>query len=157
MSDLLLKEDCLGGLIQKEKENSIMNNYVSPVIFDNDELAEGVYATNSGSSTGDGCYLVNAIEHQKPEDGRGDFRFQVNAVHNADHNSNGQVLVVNFNLPVEYKSSNGTLVGGDGTTQLRIAYSYWNNYSDNIGLGDVVVVANAGISITSIGMECTHA
>jgi len=39
-----------------------MNNYVSPVIFDNDELAEGVFATGSG---GGECWTLEYYEAQR--------------------------------------------------------------------------------------------
>ena len=42
-----------------------MNNYVSPVIFDNDELAEGVYATGSGAS-GNGCWTIS-LQYNKSD------------------------------------------------------------------------------------------
>ena len=45
-----------------------MNNYVSPVIFDNEDLAEGVYATGSGLKPNgrDGtCWTVGISNIQK--------------------------------------------------------------------------------------------
>ena len=36
--------------LKRKKRRDAMKNYVSPVIFDNDELAEGVYATGSGKT-----------------------------------------------------------------------------------------------------------
>lgn len=43
-----------------------MNNYVSPVIFDNDELAEGVYA--SGSGAGDCWSMTYSISDRVTKD-----------------------------------------------------------------------------------------
>lgn len=59
-------------------------------------------------------------------------------------------MTISFNLPVEYKHSNGTLVGlGTGTT-LVIDYFYHQNPTDNIGLGDLVVTADTGLQVTSV-------
>ena len=91
-----------------------MRNYMKPVVIVNSEVSEGVYAA-SGSA--DECYTVNAYIHQRPQLGRGDYRIQVNGRHEAadGHHSGQQVLTMNFNQPVTYVSSNGTLSAGDGT------------------------------------------
>lgn len=129
-----------------------MKDYSKPIIVRNEELAEGVYA-----ASGD-CYVVNAYIHQIPEYGRGDYRIQVNGVHNAadGHHSGEQVLTLVFNIPVTYKSSNGTLVGGDNTNAISIKYNYHNNQVDNIGLGDVIVEADAGLAVVGGNLSCNH-
>ena len=48
-----------------------MNKYVSPVIFDNDELAEGVYATGSGADPDCWNITVNKIEKNSTTDNPG--------------------------------------------------------------------------------------
>ena len=45
-----------------------MKNYVSPVIFDNEELAEGVYATGSGSD----CWVYTITPGQQETGNPGD-------------------------------------------------------------------------------------
>ena len=129
-----------------------MKNYEKPIVLRNDELAEGIYL-----ASGD-CYTVSYRIHQKPETGRGDYRIQFDAVHAAGdgHHSGAQVLVITFNQAVTYVASNGTLESGDGTSTLRIDYSYHNNASDNIGLGDLIVSADAGLAITGALLECNH-
>lgn len=132
-----------------------MKNYESPVIFDNEELAEGVYATGSGGA-GNGCYNITISNKQGPEVGRGDFRFQVNAHHSANHGGNRQIMVITFNqMNVVYKSSNGTVVSGFDQGQIiKIEYHYHQNAEDDIGLGDAVFTADAGVDVTSIDIEC---
>ncbi|MCD7825413.1 MAG: hypothetical protein LUH14_05555 [Clostridiaceae bacterium] len=118
--------------------------YKKPIAVANDDLMEGVYMASGG------CYTTTATIHQKPETGRGDYRIQVNGVHKADHTKEAQILTISFSLPVQYSSSNGTLVSGNGSTTLVISYTYHQNPTDNIGLGDLVVVADAGLEITSV-------
>lgn len=132
-----------------------MTNYEKPVVLANEEIAEGVYAA---SGAGGDCYTVTAYIHQTPETGRGDFRIQVNAVHAAgdDHHSGKQTLILYFNQPVTYSSSNGTLASGDNTSELHIDYSYHNNAYDNIGLGDVVVTSDAGLAVNNAVLICNH-
>ncbi len=126
-----------------------MKNYVSPVIFDNEELAEGVYATGSGAG-GVGCYTSSQIIHQNASDvGRKDDRFQLNATHNADHNTNYQLFVIKFSKAVKFLDCEQALLwDGDGTDTLRIQKQYWNNPTDNIGLGGLVVQAVDGTTCT---------
>ena len=122
-------------------------------IFEVDDMAEGVYMASGDA--GDGCYTADAYIHQKPETGRGDYRIQVNGKHSADHYNEQQDLIISFNKPVVYSSSNGTLVSGDGTQTLKIHYTYHNNETDNIGLGDLVVVADAGLAVTGLSIVDT--
>lgn len=121
-----------------------MKNYTKPIVIANEELAESVYM-NSGD-----CYIASAYIHQTPETGRGDYRIQVNGVHNADHTKEAQWLYISFNMPVTYKSSNGALESGDGSNTLVIKYAYHQNPTDNIGLGDLVVEAEAGLTIANV-------
>ncbi len=120
-----------------------MKNYSKPTIMINDELSEGVYAAS-------GCYTVKTSIRQDQQVGRTDYRIQVDGVHDADHTNNKQTLTISFNMPVEYKSSNGTLVGLSTGTTLVIDYDYMQNGKDNIGLGDLVVSAEQGLEVTSI-------
>lgn len=85
-----------------------MKEYMKPVLLTSDELAEGVYLA---SGDGNGCYTTTAYIHQTPQTGRGDYRIQVNAVHNADHTKEAQQLNISFNQPVTYVS------GGRGAHQ----------------------------------------
>lgn len=120
-----------------------MANYSKPMVTVDQGLAEGVYASS-------GCYDVNAYIHQRPENGRDDYRIQVKGKHAAKdgHTTNEQTLTLSFNQVVTYSSSQGTLVGAASGTTITIKYSYWNNANDNIGLGDIVVTSGEGLQIT---------
>ena len=127
--------------------------YNKPVILTNDDMAEGVYAASGG------CYTTTAYIHQRPETGRGDYRIQVNAQHSSDHTNNAQTLTISFNQSVVYKSCNGqgaTCISGDGTNTLQIGLTYWQNGTDNIGFGDLVVESDQGLSISSVVMSDGH-
>ena len=131
-----------------------MKAYIKPELKITEEIAEDVYMA-SGSDFNK-CYEVSANIHQKPETGRGDYRIQINAAHDAfdGHHSSHQILILHFNMPVKYISSNGILKSGDGTSVLQIDYSYHNNSVDTIGLGDVIVNAEAGLALNSVYMNC---
>lgn len=132
-----------------------MKHYEKPSVIVNSDCAENVY---TASGDGEDCYRVSAYIHQTPETGRGDYRIQVDAVHDAGngHHSGEQVLILSFNQTVEYKWSNGTCVGGDGTDAISIEYSYHNNAQDNIGLGDVIVESDAGLAVTGAVLTCNY-
>jgi len=126
--------------------------YSKPIVKFDEELFESVYM-----ASGD-CYYVANVMYQKPETGRGDYRIQINASHNATdgHHSGEQILTITFSQPVKYKDSNGTLINGDGSCSIRIRYKYHNNDKDNIGLGDVIVESDAGLAVIGCSLECNH-
>lgn len=130
-----------------------MKEYSKPVILVNEGLSEGVYA-----ASGDECYTINARIHQTPQLGRGDYRIQVDGRHGASdgHHSSEQILTLTFNQPVDYVSSNGSLVSGSGTNEIAIRYTYHNNANDNAGLGDVVVQSELGLSLTHSTLACNY-
>ena len=109
-----------------------MREYMKPMLVTSDELAEGVYLASAG------CYTASAYIHQTPQDGRGDYRIQVNGKHDADHTREAQQLNISFNQPVSYVSGGTGCTSGDGTSSLCIALGYHQNPTDNIGFGDLV-------------------
>lgn len=125
-----------------------MKQYSKPVVSIDNGLAEGVYA-----ASGAGCYEASAYIHQTPQTGRGDYRIQVNGRHNADHTKESQVLTISFNQNVTYVSGGAGLISGDGTPTLTIRLSYHQNPTDNIGLGDLVVTSDAGLSIAGVNIS----
>ena len=102
-----------------------MKKYSKPTIFVNDEDSEGVYAAS-------GCYSLTVNIHQKPQNGRGDYRIQVNGIHKSNHTRDAQTMTISFNMPVVYKSH--------------------QNPTDNIGLGDLIVEADQGLQVTSVAL-----
>lgn len=148
-------------IIKKRKERFLkMKKYKKPLLIINEGFAEGVYAA-SGDTVSDAdsdCYTATASIHQKPETGRGDYRIQVNGVHAASngHHSGEQHLFLSFNQSVTYVTSNGELTSGDGTSCIEIKYNYHNNGNDNIGLGDVVVKSEPGLSVSSATLTCNY-
>ena len=124
-----------------------MKQYAKPVVTVDNGLAEGVYA-----ASGAGCYDASAYIHQTPQTGRGDYRIQVNGKHHSDHTKEAQVLTISFNQNVTYVSGGAGLISGDGTPTLNIKFSYHQNPTDTIGLGDLVVTADAGLAITGVSI-----
>ena len=122
-----------------------MKKYSKPTILVNDEYSEGVYAAS-------GCYTVTESIRQDNQTGRTDYRIQVDGKHDSNHTRDAQTLTVSFNMPVEYKSSGGTLQGASVGTTIVVKYNYHQNPTDNIGLGDLVVSAEQGLQITSISL-----
>ncbi len=133
-----------------------MRNYEKPIVLANEELSEGVYAASGN------CYTVTAVIMQQPDNGRGDYRIQLDAVHAAadDHHSTVRRIQVTFNQAVEYVSSQANSVSGSGSNTLVLEYvadnngSYHNNAYDNLGLGNLVVTADPGLAIT--GKSCVY-
>lgn len=128
-----------------------MKNYEKPIVMLNEDIAEGVYA-----GSGD-CYTFRIKKVQTPEQGRNNYKFQIDGTHNAidGHHSTLRIVVVEFNQPVNYVSSLAADVSGNGTSVLTLTYdkgngSYHNNATDNLGLGDLVVTSEEGLEATKI-------
>ncbi len=134
-----------------------MKKYEKPVVMINEELAEGVYAAS-------GCYEVRIAGHQVPEESRKTHKFQFDGSHLAylsdGHCGSGQVLVVQFDKPVDYVKSSGAYLSGTGTETIRISYEYTQNAQDNIGLGDLEVVSTIAwtddLEIVALALECNR-
>lgn len=129
-----------------------MKKYEKPMAVRLNDNAEGVFASSGN------CYTVGYAVHQIVEEGRTDYRIQINGVHNAvdGHHSGEQILTLMFDKPVEYKSSNGQCISGDGTSSIQIKYNYHNNGVDNIGLGDVVVSSYEGLAVIGVTLSCNY-
>ena len=135
-----------------------MSTYKKPVVLMNEDLAEGVYA-----ASGD-CYTCSARVAQRPATGMLNYVIQFDARHSqADHHSTGQVLTITFNKAVNFIECYGngaSYVSGDGTTTLKISYTYHNNSNDNIGLGDLKVMTVDGswdgLEVVSTVLECNR-
>lgn len=122
-----------------------MKNYERPTVIVNDDKSEGIYAAS-------GCYEVKATMHQQVQDGRTDYRIQIDGKHNADHTNDYQLLTVTFDRPVTYRFSNGTLQGSASGNTISVSYNYHNNQKDNIGLGDLIVSCDTMPKIVSVSL-----
>ena len=85
-----------------------MKNYVSPVIFDNEELAEGVYATGSGEAE---CWTMTATYDHNSTSPTDPF-----VVYRLDgkHNTAVKHVSIVTSLTVVYMSTNVTGLRVDG-------------------------------------------
>ena len=96
-----------------------MKNYESPVILDNEELAEGVYATGSGGSS-----ETSFISHTdwKRRDNTDTWDIKIDATYYGTVSTESVELVINFDTTVTYVSCSdgGSLESGDTGTVLRI-------------------------------------
>ena len=125
-----------------------MTNYSKPIVTVDAGMAEGVYA-----ASGNGCYTARASIHQILETGRGDYRIQVDGEHRADHTKETQVLTISFNQNVTYISSVGAeLISGNDSNTLKIRLHKYQNPTDTIGFGDLIVTSNPGLAITSVSI-----
>ena len=127
-----------------------MRKYVKPIAVVNSNVAEGVYAAS-------GCYTATAYIHQTIEGGRKHtYHIPVDGKHKADHTKNAQILTITFNQNVTYVSCNGqgaSVVSGNGTPTLVIKLSYYQNPTDSIGLGDLEVTSDKGLSVTGVSIS----
>ncbi|MBQ0112305.1 MAG: hypothetical protein KBT03_04160 [Bacteroidales bacterium] len=128
-----------------------MRHYEKPIVIFNNDIAEGVYM-----ASGDNCYTVTANITQKPELGRPNYCVKMNASHNANHHATQQQVMISFNLPVTYVSSNATTIWGNGTNNLILIFEYHSNNVDNIGLGELYVSADEGLAILNVSANCNE-
>lgn len=133
----------------------MIKNYEKPMVFVNDEFAEGVYMA---SGVGSACYTASGNITQRPETGRPTYVIQLNGRHDAadGHTNDAQTVTVSFNQAVTFVSCSGRLVSGDGTATIVLAYNYHQNAHDNIGLGNLEVKSAASLSISGVTISDNH-
>lgn len=123
-----------------------MKNYEKPVVLVNEDVTEGVYAAS-------GCYSTTWTKHQVVQNGRINYKFQINAVHNAEHTCNKQRWTVTFSTAVDgVEETNGdtSSVTGIGTNVIQYYTGYWNNEEDNIGAGNLTVTTPGDVDVDII-------
>lgn len=75
-----------------------MKNYVQPIIIDNEELAEGVYATGSGVGN---CWAITYEVKQRNTNPYDPFvNVRIKGVHMAQHISSALEIKVSFDRPI---------------------------------------------------------
>ncbi|MCH5187057.1 MAG: hypothetical protein J1F63_01540 [Oscillospiraceae bacterium] len=137
-----------------------MQNYSKPVVLENEELAEGVYAAGSGEATGGAlakaeCWEIGANIHQTPQTGREDYRIQITGKHiNTDRHLSKVWVTIAFNQPVVFKECNGGTKISDGMTVVIERNIGTYNSGEGLGLGDLVVTSGDGLKITDVGYQC---
>ena len=95
-----------------------MKNYESPVILDNEELAEGVYATGSGGSSETS---FTSKTDWKRRSGTDMWDITIDATYYGTRSTESVELVINFDTTVTYVSClDGRLDSSDTGTTLRI-------------------------------------
>ena len=140
-----------------------MKSYESPIIYDNDELAEGIYATGSGGA-GD-CWT---IDYTVPQAWNGTAKvFELKCKHSKSvyHNSHGTVITLVFDQPIVSaypENSNDYKVEISGST-VKLER---NLYADAFFSGDDVtfkLFVNTGskesteiVNILSKSIQCKH-
>ena len=111
-----------------------MKNYVSPVIFDNEELAEGVYATGSGALKGSSCWKV-AVDSTRPIERNSDpndpfTKIALRIDHNPTlHISTALKIKVTLNAPVKSAKFEGFTVTNNGSELILVRESHSNAYA----------------------------
>jgi hypothetical protein len=123
--------------------------YEKPIIFENDEISEGVYLASGGTSSG--CYTASGIIHQTPHGARGFYSIQINGTHNANHTNESQTITVSFNQEVTNATCNSvSSLSGVGTSTIVLYRNGHQNGNDHIGFGDLKVESAAGLQILSV-------
>ena len=123
-----------------------MKNYEKPVVLVNEELAEGVYAAS-------GCYTTTNSKHQVIENGRINYIFQIDAVHDAEHMRYKQRWTVTFSQIVEsVPQCFGDNITGIGTNVIQFYTYYTQNPTDNIGAGQMTVTTPGDIDVDIVNI-----
>lgn len=125
-----------------------MINYERPLVVVSEDVVEGVYLAS-------GCFTATARITQYPETGRMNYVIQVDAQHQSNHNSNNQELTITFNQPVKCTAvdgQGGTIVSNNSAT-LVLRYTYFSNWTQSIGFGNLTVEAGAGLAILTVSLD----
>lgn len=115
----------------------MMKTYVKPMALVNNELAEGVYMASG--MTGSDCYHADVILESEPAVGKSYYTFRIKPTHAGDHPTDREEVVISFNTPVKFISSEGTYISGDNSSTLHILYGRYNNPNESGDFGIVNV------------------
>ena len=130
-----------------------------PILFVNDDLAEGVYAA-SGANTSD-CWKVDVYgAHIVESDGYVEFR--VDATHSAvpEHISTKTVITVEFNAPITNAKFEGFDAQVQGSRVILTRESHANGYRSGDHFNTLLNVWSPSymtLSVISATISCTHA
>lgn len=129
-----------------------MSEYLKPVVLENEELSEGVYA-----ASGD-CWTVDVTLAQPDAGGYANFR--VNAVHSttAQHISTDTTIVIVFNQPVTNATFEGFDVSISGNTVTLTRTSHGNSYASSDQFNTLLSVwadDYKTLSVVSADISCT--
>ena len=143
-ADIITSVDISG---KERRRRSIMGAYVKPVILQNEDLSEGVFAA-SGS---DGSCL-SVTSWLDGQDGSGSYRI-VFKVQHTGHQSYGQTIVATLSTSFTVVETDGTVsasVSGNTLTLVR------NNQLNDTGLVELWVKVNAATQPTVLSVAATH-
>lgn len=139
-----------------------MKTYEKPVVIENEDLAEGVFAASGGSSSD--CWRVTCTSDQDYVDGVHSFR--INAIHSASvvHISSNVTYTVTFNSPVtNANSENPDFVcsySGNTVVISRPQHANAYNSGDNVNFMFKVSAADQATTTALTPIEvtyvCTH-
>ncbi len=129
-----------------------MKNYESPVILDNEELAEGVYATGSGGSLISGvCFNHTLTCTYKGNSGHNVIT--IVGSHRGTHQTDSQLLELTFDQLVTFeKTKDGGVLEGTQTGN-KICIRYNKHYTEDdatVSFGEIWVNAGQGVILQSV-------
>lgn len=141
-----------------------MKNYVSPVILENDELAEGIFAAGSGEVDYDNdpnCWTVKVdLAQVVAHEGYANFRIQANHPNNLVHISSQSSVVITFSQPITSAVFEGFDVEVAGCVVTTTRVSHGNSYNSADQYNSLLKVYCADpASLTIVGKPmifCKH-
>ena len=142
----------------------MMKTYEKPVVIENEDLAEGVFAASGDSGSSSDCWYVTWSSSQDYVDGAHIFR--INATHSTSvvHISSNVTYTVTFNYPVTnaYAENPDFVCSYSGNTVVISRPQHANAYKsgDNVNFMFKVSAADEAttkaLSINGISYVCTH-
>ena len=133
-----------------------MKAYERPIVLVNEELAEGVYAA-SGAEVSTDCWTVDVTRDQEDAGGYSTYRVAATHSNSVTHISTKTVVTVVFDGAVTSAEYEGFDVSVSGNTVTLTRESHANGYYSGDNFNSLLKVWPKGLSVTSSGINCTHA
>ena len=134
-----------------------MKNYEQPIIYNNEELAEGIYATGSGNGS---CWQITYEIKQRNTNPYDPFvNIRIKGDHYAQHSSAAAEIKLHFNHPVssavfDYDGFDCN-VTGDTVTLRRINHANGFGSADNFDSNlRIVTDFPATINVVQVSWQC---
>ena len=140
-----------------------MKKYESPVILENEDLAEGIYANSGANPSGPEepqCWTVSVSKEQVvSQEKYANFRVRANHIGTV-HISTASTVTIVFNLPITNAYFEGFGVSVNGCTVVLTREQHGNAYNCNDQYDTLLKVYCEdpdGLAVISSTISCTKA
>lgn len=131
-----------------------MKNYVKPVVLENEEIFEGVYAASGLLSSE--CWQPSVVMDQADAGGYSTYRVSASHSGTVEHISSQTTITIIFAGNVTGAEFEGFDASISGSTVILTRQSHANAYKSGDQFNTLLKIWPAGLGVLDYGIECKH-